>query len=140
MSWVGSIVVAVGLLTAGCGESERQRALHSVCSARARIAQTVRELARFGDPAAESRQVMGDLITIGANLRQIDDAKSGLDPAQRQQVTAAVESFRSEATAVTGSLLLSERLSTTGAGPKLKAALRRLEVRYQRTLATIDCS
>lgn len=90
-------------------------------------------------PFAAVQRVQGDLIAIGANLRRITDAEARLDPASRRQVTAAVEAFRSEATAITGTLLLGERLSVTGSNPKLRAALDRLASKYRRTLGTIDC-
>lgn len=99
----------------------------------------VKEMAALADPAAAAKQVQGDLIAIGANLKQISDAQGKLDAAQRQQVVAAVEAFRSEAEAVTGALLLGERLGVTGASPKLSAALAQLASKYQRTLAAISC-
>lgn len=133
------VVATVGLLTAGCGKSTQQQAKDSVCGARARIAESVNELAALTNPAAAANQVQGDLVAIGANLRQITDAEANLDSPQRQRVATAVEAFRSEATVITGKLLLSQRLSVTGANPELRADLDRLASRYEATLATIEC-
>lgn len=139
MSRAVLVVATVGLLTAGCGKSTQEEAKDSECSARGRIAKSVKELAALTDPAAAAQQVQGDLVAIGANLKQITDAEANLDSAQRQQVAAAVEAFSSEATAVTGTLLLSQRLSAKGANPELRADLDRLASKYEATLAAIDC-
>lgn len=139
MSRLVVVVAAVGVLTSGCGKSTQQQAKDSVCDARARVAESVTELAALTNPAGAANQVQGDLVAIGANLEQITDAEANLDSAQRQQVATALEAFRPEATAVTGKLLLSQRLSGTGANPELRADLDRLASKYEATLATIEC-
>ena len=97
------------------------------------------DLAALPDPARAAVDVQGKMIAVGANLRQMDEAGAKLDPETRRQVTTAVEPFRSEATAITGTLLLSQRLSAKGGGAELSAALDRLDSTYDRTLARIAC-
>lgn len=99
----------------------------------------MKELATLTSPTAAPNQVQGDLIAIGANLKQMTDAEADLDSAQMRRVASAAEAFRSEATAVTGRLLLSQRLSAKSGNPELRADLDRLASSYEATLATIEC-
>lgn len=132
------VVVALGLAVFFVTrESEEEKALQAVCSARADIQTRVESLAsttvtNFSlDSFKENVQgISNDVSTIRTNSAK-------LNPNRKQELQQANQEFESAVTSTLKSLGTS--LSLQNAGDKLKTAGQQLVSSYKETLQPVDC-
>ncbi|HWG09528.1 MAG TPA: hypothetical protein VN672_11045 [Solirubrobacteraceae bacterium] len=134
-------IVALLLSTAvfaACGESAEEKAKAQVCDARADISKQLSTLATLPISTSVLTEAKAGVEAIGKDLEKIKEAQPDLQPARKEQVEKATETFQkqlnSTLTAVTSGLTLSN------AEAQLKSALNQLGNSYKQTLAPISCS
>jgi hypothetical protein len=126
------------LVLAACGESKEDKAVKSVCSARADISKQISHLKSLTPTTATVEDVQSSLSAIGAALGKIKDAQGDLRGDRKQQVQNANQTFESQLKSITSSAVKS--LSLGDAKTQLASALQQLESAYKQALAPIDCS
>ncbi|MGH2907043.1 MAG: hypothetical protein ACRDKI_09800 [Solirubrobacterales bacterium] len=132
------LAVACALVAAGCGKSKEEKALATVCSARADIQKNVGELTSYSATTVTLNGVKGNLTAIQDDLKTIRDAQPDLGPTPKQQVSQALSSFGD---AVTSSVKqLGTSLSISGLESNLKKSTSQLESSFQQALEPIDCN
>jgi hypothetical protein len=133
-------LLTVALLALGAcgGESKEDKAMKSVCSARADISKQIDHLKSLTPTTATIEDVQSSLTSIGADLGKIKDAQGDLSGDRKQQVQKANETFSSQVRSITSKAVKS--LSLSDATAPLTAALQQLVSAYKQTLAPIDCS
>src|SRR5215207_4956893 len=114
-----AVLAALGL--GACGESKQDKAMTTVCDARADI----------------SKQV-DQLKGISSDLSKIKDAQGDLSGDRRQQVEDATKTFTSQVQSIAGSVGKSTSLSDAKA--QLTSALQQLAAAYEQSFARVDCS
>lgn len=123
---------------AACGESSQEKAKAQVCDARADIAKQVSTLSGLTLTTASVTQVKTGVEAIAGDLQKIKDAQGNLDPARKEQVETATQTFASEVTKIVSGL--ASNLSLSNAEAQLKSAVSQLTASYKQTLAPINCS
>ena len=131
-------LVAVALVLAACGESKEDKAMKSVCNARADISKQIDQLKSLTPTTATIEGVQSSLTSIGKDLSTIKDAQGNLSGDRKAQVQKATEQFSSQVKDITSQAVKSLTLSDAQA--QLTAALQQLVTAYQQTLKPIDCS
>jgi hypothetical protein len=127
-------VLALG----ACGESKEDKAMTSVCSARADINKQINHLKSLTPTTATIEDVQASLTAIGSDLSKIKDAQGDLSGDRKQQVQSANQTFTSQLKTITSSAVKS--LSLSDATAQLTSALQQLAAAYKKNLAPIDCS
>jgi hypothetical protein len=127
-------VLALG----ACGESKEDKAMKSVCSARADINKQINHLKSLTPTTATIEDVQASLTAIGSDLSKIKDAQGDLSGDRKQQVQSANQTFTSQLKTITSSAVKS--LSLSDATAQLTSALQQLAAAYKKNLAPIDCS
>ena len=134
--------VAAALLTtlalAACGESSEDKAKAQVCDARESISKQITTLSTLTLSSTSVEQAKSSLQTIGKELGKIKEAQPDLDPARKQQVESATQTFGTEVSSIVAGLASSR--SRGNAEAQLKASLSNLAASYKQTLAPISCS
>ena len=130
-------VLAALLLTA-CGESDSEKAMSDICSARDDIATQVDDLKGLTLTTATGDKVRSSLDAIKDDLSKIRDARGDLSEDRRKEVQDANDQFASTVKSVTGDIGSSTSLAD--AATKIKSALQDLASSYESTFAKIDCS
>ena len=132
------LLVTLAIPLTGCGESKQAQAKKSVCGARSDIKSRIATLKTLTPSIAALPQVKTEVTAIVDDLKQIEGAQGNLEPARKQQVRQATQTFQQQLKSVLSNLTSS--LSLTNAGSQVEAALRQLETSYSQALAPIECS
>jgi hypothetical protein len=140
----GGALLLSAVALAACGESKQEKAKAEVCGARTEINKQVTKLKGLTPTTNVVNEVKGSLEVIGKELEKIKNAQPNLEPARKEQVEAATNTFESQLTTVASGVVSS--LSTTSiesalssAGPKLKSAFNTLATDYKSALGPISC-
>jgi hypothetical protein len=126
------------LVLAGCGQSAEEKAKAQVCEARADISKQITTLSGLTLSTSSVTQVKTSVEAIAADLKKIQGAQANLNPARKQQVEAATNTFEAQLTAIVNDL--TSNLSLTNAASQVKSAVTQLTTSYKQTLAPISCS
>lgn len=140
---IGAALLSVSLL-AGCGESAQEKAKAEVCSARAEISKEVTKLQGLTLSSSTLNEAKASFEAIGKQLTKIKDAQPNLEPARKEQVKSATETFKSELASIASGVasgLPSGNLESAlkAAEPKIKSALSTLAADYHQALGPISC-
>src|SRR5262249_42899699 len=131
-------LVTAALALSACGESKEDKAMKSVCNARADISKQIDHLKTLTPTTATIEGVQSSLTSIGKDLSTIKDAQGDLSGDRKAQVQKAAEQFSSQVQSITSQAVKS--LSLSDAATQLTAALQQLASAFQQTLKPIDCS
>lgn len=132
------LFVALTIALTGCGESKQEQATKSVCSARSDIKSRIATLQTLTPSIATLPQVKTEVTAIVNDLKQIQGAQGDLEPARKQQVQQATQTFEQQLKSVLSNLTTS--FSVSGAGAQLESALKQLAASYTQALQPIECS
>jgi len=132
------VLVAAAAATAGCGQSEQEKAQSKVCDARADIKKQVDDLKGLTLATASVDGVKKNVNAITADLKTIADAQGTLSEDRRNQVQTATSAFKSELTSIVQGV--TSNLSLSEAATKLQTATQQLADAYTQSLGKIDCS
>jgi hypothetical protein len=132
------VLVAAAALAAGCGESDADTAQAEICSARADIGQSVRDLQSLTPATATANQVQADVESIESGLTTIRDNVDHVDGAARAEIEAATDDFTAELNSIAKGVTSDQSLQ--GAQARARAARDQLAASYRSTIASIDCS
>jgi uncharacterized protein YjbJ (UPF0337 family) len=132
------LALCVALAFAACGTSNEDKAMDSVCSARADIAKQVDKLGGLTLSTATLQDVQQSLTAISSDLSKIKDAQGDLKGDRQKQVQQANDQFTSKVKDVAGTI--GRSLSASNAKSQLASAAQQLEQAYRQALKPIDCS
>jgi hypothetical protein len=130
---------------AACGEAAQDKAKAEVCAARTEISKQITKLQGLTLSSNAVDEAKGSVEAIGKELNKIKEAQPKLQPARKEQVTAATKKFEEEFKKIASevaSTFSSGSLSSSlaAAEPKLRSALTALASDYKQALAPINCS
>ena len=132
------LLATIAISLAGCGESKEEKAQKSVCSAKSDINNRIATLKTITPSVATLPQIKTEVTAIADDLKKIDSARGDLEPARKQQVQQATQTFEQQLKSVLSNLKSS--FSLTNAASQLESALRQLEASYAQALEPIECS
>jgi hypothetical protein len=132
------LLVTLTIPLTGCGESKQEQAKKSVCSARSDIKSRIATLQTLTPSIATLPQVKTEVTAIVDDVKQIQGAQGDLQPARKQQVQQATQTFEQQLKSVLSNL--STNFSISGAGTQLESALKQLASSYSQALQPIECS
>jgi uncharacterized phage infection (PIP) family protein YhgE len=133
------LVLLASLALVACGgESKEDKAMSSVCDARADISKQIDHIKSLPISTSSISEVQSSLTAIGEDLSKIKNAQGDLSGSRKQQVQDANAKFKSQINEITSSV--TSNLSLSNAATQLKAALTQLADAYKTTLGPIDCS
>ena len=134
----GALIVAMlALALAACGESKEDKALSSVCDARADIGKQVDTLKGLTPSTVTTDAVKKSLDAIKKDLQDIADARSDLSSDRRSEVDAANKTFKSSIQQIAGEIGTSVSASDAKAG--VVTALQQLGASYEKAYAPLNC-
>ncbi|MBJ7459130.1 MAG: hypothetical protein JHD02_08085 [Thermoleophilaceae bacterium] len=133
------VVIVLGLIVYFVTrESEEEKALTAVCTARADIQKRVESLASTNITNFTLNGFKENVSGISNDVATIRDNQSKVNPDRKAELQAANQQFE---TAVTDTLKsLGTSLSLENAQDKLKSAGQELVNSYKETLEPVDCS
>jgi hypothetical protein len=131
-------LVLAALLLSACGESDSEKAMSDICSARDDIATQVDDLKGLTLTTATGDKVRSSLQAIESDLSKIRDARGNLSDDRRKQVDDANQQFENSVKGVLGDVGTSTSLAD--AATQIKTALQGLASSYENTFAKLDCS
>ncbi len=138
---IAAALVAIGL--SGCGESQQEKsekaALQTVCTARNDIKNRLATIKTLTPSITALPQLKTEGEAIFEDLKRIQGAQPDLEPARKQKVQQATQTFQHEVSAVLSSVSSLTPSSLSSAGPQLQSALSRLQTSYQQALSPIEC-
>jgi len=133
------LVLLASLVLAACGgKSKEDKAMSSVCDARADISKQIDHLKSLPVNLSSVSEVQNSLKAIGDDLTKIKNAQGDLSGSRKQQVQDANAKFGSQVKEITSSAVSS--LSLSNVKTQLQSALTQLADAYKTTLGPIDCS
>ena len=132
-----AMLFSVLVLTA-CGQSSQEKAKAQVCEARADINKQINTLSILTLSTSSVTQAKSSLEAIAGDLNKIKGAQANLNPARKQQVEGATNTFEAQLTAIVKSF--TSTLSLTNVETQVKSAVTQLTTSYKQTLAPISCS
>jgi GTP1/Obg family GTP-binding protein len=132
------LLVTLTIPLTGCGESKQEQAKKSVCGARSDIKSRIATLQTLTPSIATLPQVKTEVTAIADDVKQIKGAQGDLQPARKQQVQQATQTFEQQLKAVLSNL--TTNFSISGAGTQLESALKQLASSYTQALQPIECS
>ena len=133
------LVLLASLALAACGgKSKEDKAMSSVCDARADISKQIDHLKSLPISTASISEVQNSLKAIGDDLTKIKDAQGNLSGSRKQQVQDANAKFSSQVQEIASSAASS--LSLSNVKTQLQSALTQLADAYKTSLGPIDCS
>jgi hypothetical protein len=130
-------VVMLALALGACGESKEDKALTTVCDARADIGKQVDTLKGLTPATVTTDAVKKSLDAIEKDLQDISGAQSDLSSDRRSEVEAANKAFKSSIQGIAAELGTS--LSASGAKAAVVTALQQLGASYEKTFAPLNC-
>ena len=116
----------------------QDKALSSVCRARADIEKQVQELAGLTKETVTTEKVSQGLDAIAGDLTKIKGARADLSDERRAEVESANKAF-TDSVKTTGTKVATS-LTSGDVGAALTPALADLEASYKKTFARVDCS
>jgi hypothetical protein len=138
---IATTLVAIGL--GGCGESQQEKsekaALKTVCTARNDIKDRLATIKTLTPSVTALPQLKTEGEAIFEDLKRIQQAQPDLEPARKQQVQQATQTFQHEVSAVLQSMSSLTPSTLSSAGPQLQSALSRLQASYSQALGPIEC-
>lgn len=126
------------LVLAGCGESSQEKAKAQVCEARSDISKQVKTLSELTISTNVLTQAKTGLEAISSDLTKIKDAQPNLEPARRQQIETATQTFTTQVTSIVTGLVSNPSLSN--AEKQLKSSLTQFATSFEHALTPINCS
>ncbi len=135
---VSLLLVTLAIPLVGCGESKQEQAKKSVCSARSDVKSRIATLQTLTPSIATLPQVKTEVSAIADDLKKIKGAQGDLEPARKQKVEQATQTFKQQVEAVLSNL--TANLSISGAGTQLESALKQLASSYTQALQPIECT
>ncbi len=132
------LVLLASLALAACGKSKEDKAMSSVCDARADISKQIDHLKGLTIGTATVDDVQNSVKAIGDDLTKIKDAQGDLSGSRKQQVQDANAKFSSQVKEIASTA--GRSLSLSNAKTQLQSALTQLANAYKTTLGPIDCS
>lgn len=132
------LLATLAIPLTGCGESKQEQAKKSVCGARSDIKSRIATLQALTPSIATLPQVKTEVTAIVDDVKRIQGAQGDLEPARKQQVQQATQTFEQQLKAVLSNL--TTNLSISGAGAQLESALKQLASSYTQALQPIECS
>jgi len=132
------LLVTFAIPLSGCGESKQEQAKKSVCSARSDIKSRIATLQTLTPSIATLPQVKTEVTEIVNDLKKIEGEQGNLEPARRQQVQKATQTFQQQVTSTLSNL--TSNLSLSGAESQLQSAVRQLGTSYAQALGPIECN
>jgi hypothetical protein len=133
---VALVLGAVGF--EACGESAEDKAKAQVCDARADISKQISTLAALPISTSVLTEAKAGVEAIGKDLKKIESAEADLQPARKEQVEKATETFQKQLSSTLNGI--TSGLSLSNAETQLKTSLTQLRNSYKQTLAPISCS
>jgi hypothetical protein len=133
-----AVILCAALALAACGTSKEDKAMNSVCSARADIGKQVDKLRGLTLSTATLQDVQQSLRAIGDDLSKIKSAQGDLKGDRQKQVQQANDAFTSQVKDIVGSI--GRNLSASDAGSRFTTAAQQLASGYRRAFAPVDCS
>jgi GTP1/Obg family GTP-binding protein len=135
---VSLLLVTLTIPLTGCGESKQEQATKSVCAARSDIKSRIATLQTLTPSIATLPQVKTEVTAIVDDVKKIQSAQGDLQPARKQQVQQATQTFEQQLKSVLSNL--TTNFSISGAGTQLESALKQLASSYTQALQPIECS
>ena len=133
------LVAVLGLGVAACGgKSKEDKAMSSVCSARADINKQINTLKGLNAGNFTIDKVQQSISAISSDLSKIADAQGDLKGSRKTQVQKANQQFKSQMTNILKTV--GRSLAASDAATQAKQALTQLETAYKQTFTPIDCS
>ena len=133
------VALSLGLLgLVGCGESSQEKAKAQVCAARSDISKQVQMLSELTLSTNILTEAKTGLEAIGSDVTKIKDAQPNLEPARKQQIATATDTFANQVASIITGLVSNPSLSS--AEKQLKSSLSQYAKSFQQALAPIDCS
>lgn len=126
------------LLLAGCGESSQEKATAQVCQARSDISKQVKMLSELTISTNLLTEGKTGLEAIGKDLTKIKEAQPNLNPARKEQIQAATDTFQTQVTSIVTGLVSNPSLSN--AEKQIKSSLTQFGTSFEHALAPINCS
>jgi hypothetical protein len=133
-----TLVACLALVIAACGQSKEDKAMDTVCSARADINQQINTLKGLNAGNFTVDKVQQSITAITSDLSKISNAQGDLKGSRKTQVQNATQEFKSTMTDLVKTV--GRSLSTSDAATQATQALQQLSAEYQKALAPIDCS
>jgi hypothetical protein len=131
--------LSLGLLAlVGCGESSQEKAKAQVCAARSDISKQVQMLSELTLSTSILTEAKTGLEAIASDVTKIKDAQPNLEPARKQQVAAATDTFATQVASIITGLVSNPSLSN--AEKQLRSSLSQYVKSFEQALAPIDCS
>jgi predicted nucleic acid-binding Zn-ribbon protein len=136
-------IAIAGVLIAGCGESEEEKAKAQVCHSREQINKSVTSLQTLPINASVVETAKKDLSAIESELGKIREAEPKLEPSIKSEVETAQNTFKTEIVSIAAAA--AKELANGGLtepqkfAPELKAALDKLVGSYKTTIGNIKC-
>jgi hypothetical protein len=133
------LLILMAFAAAGCGgQSQSDKAMAQVCSARDSITKQVDDLKNLTISTATTSQVSDSLQAIQKDLQKIGDARKDLSDANREQVDKANQAFASSVRQTFADVGTKTSLQDSAA--QLKSAFQDLADSYRSTFGKINCS
>jgi hypothetical protein len=137
-----SVVVIASLLSVfvlvSCGESSQEKAKAQVCQARSDISKEVKKLSELTLSTNILTEAKDGVEAIGKDLTTIKNAQPDLEPARKEQVKAATQTFENQINSILSELTSKPSLSKLET--QLKSSLTQLASSYEKALAPLNCS
>jgi len=140
---LGALLLSSLALTA-CGESAQEKATAQVCKARTEISKRITKLQGLTISSNTLTEAKASFEAIEKDLTEIKNAQPNLEPARKEQVQSATESFETQLSMITAGVVASLgsgniEAELKNAGPQLKSALSKLAADYREALGPISC-
>lgn len=126
------------LALASCGESSQEKAKAQVCEARSDISKQVKTLSGLTLSVNVLSEAKTGLEAIGKDLTKIKDAQPDLEPARREQIQTATNTFETQVSSILSELVSKPSLSKLET--QLKSSLTQLASSYEKALTPLNCS
>jgi hypothetical protein len=126
------------LALASCGESSQEKAKAQVCEARSDISKQVKTLSGLTLSVNALSEAKTGLEAIGKDLTKIKDAQPNLEPARKEQIKAATNTFEAQVSSILSELVSKPSLSKLET--QLKSSLTQLAAGYEKALTPLNCS
>lgn len=134
---VVAVVAIVLVVVNPFAESEQDKALTAVCSAKADIQKQVDSLKTLTPATFTTQQVQDAVKAIGDDLSTIQDNLPTVTEQSRSQITTANQRFRAEFLNVAGQVARS--ITAKDAAAQLKSSFADLASAYQQAYQSVKC-
>jgi ABC-type uncharacterized transport system auxiliary subunit len=132
------LLASMAVVLSACGESKEDKAMDSVCSARADINKQVNHLKSLTLSTATLQDVQKSVQAMRSDISKIADAQGDLSGDRKTQVQNANEQFKTQLSGIVKTV--GRSLSASDAKTQATQALQALATAYQKAYAPINCS